>query len=179
MSIFGLGDVEWHDRARCGQDTEEAKRVRDFFFSSELSEQYQARDLCYGCEVRAECLKWALDTKQIWGVWGGRTEDDIRRALSVSYTGQEIRRRRSPQCPYCGARPVHLSVYEVDQPGGGRWATAKIVQCDSCGFSWKSRTSANAVNNYHVAREAKLRKKAEEKEKLKAKKEKKKKPKAT
>lgn len=174
MSIFGLGDVNWHDRARCAGDSADAREVKKLFFSSELHEQYEARNFCYGCEVRSECLKWALDNKQIWGVWGGRTEDDIRRALSVSHTGQEIRRRRSPQCPYCSARPAHLSVHEVDLPGGGRWATAKIVQCGSCGFAWKSRTSANAVNAYHADREAKLKKKAAEKEKLAAKKKKRK-----
>jgi len=175
VSIFSLGDVSWHGRARCADKTEEARSIKELFFSSELDEQHRACNFCFGCDVRQECLKWALDTKQLWGVWGGRTEDDIRRALSVSHTGQEIRRRRSPQCPYCSARPVHLSVTEHELDGGGRWSTTKIVTCEKCGFNWKSRTSANAVNAYHASREAKMRKKKEREEKKRLKEEKKKK----
>jgi WhiB family redox-sensing transcriptional regulator len=159
VSVFELDDVSWHSRARCTQKTDEARSMKPLFFSPELLEQRRACNFCFGCEVRNECLKWALDTKQLWGVWGGRTEDDIRRALSVSHTGEEIRRRRSPQCPYCSARPVCLSVSEQELAGGGRWSTAKIVTCGECGFHWRSRTSANAVNAYHAAREAKERKK--------------------
>lgn len=155
--ISSLGDIRWHERARCANKTDEALKVKKLFFSTDSHEQLEARNFCYGCEVRYECLKWALDTKQLWGVWGGRTDDEIRRALSVSHTGQEIRRKRSPQCPYCGARPSHLSVDEVELEGGGRWSTAKLVRCDACGFAWKSRTSANAVTAYHATREAKRR----------------------
>lgn len=161
MNIFDLGDVSWHSRARCADKTDEAKSMKELFFSSELDDQQRAQNFCFGCDVRSECLKWALDTKQLWGVWGGRTEDDIRRALSVSHTGQEIRRRRSPQCPYCSARPACLSVSEHELDGGGRWSTTKIVTCSKCGFHWKSRTSANAVSAYHAAKEAKERKKRE------------------
>lgn len=155
MNIFNLEDIGWHSRARCAENTEEAKAIKPFFFSAAADEQQRARTFCFGCSVRSECLKWALDTKQLWGVWGGRTEDDIRRALSVSHTGQEIRRRRSPQCPYCSARPAHLSVDEQELGTGGRWSTAKIVTCSKCQFHWKSRTSANAVIAYHSTRKTK------------------------
>ncbi len=40
----------------------------------------QALALCRQCRVSAQCLKWALDTRQDVGVWGGLTEDE-RRAL--------------------------------------------------------------------------------------------------
>lgn len=35
----------------------------------------QAKQLCEGCPVRAECLQWALDHEE-FGVWGGTTEEE-------------------------------------------------------------------------------------------------------
>ncbi|MER5738573.1 MULTISPECIES: WhiB family transcriptional regulator [unclassified Streptomyces] len=42
--------------------------------------QNQAKELCVGCSVRAECLAYALDRRIEHGVWGGMTERE-RRAL--------------------------------------------------------------------------------------------------
>jgi len=169
-AISSLGDITWHERARCADGSSEALRLKTLFFSADSHEQLEARNFCYGCSARHDCLKWALDTKQLWGTWGGRTEDEIRRALSVSYTGQEIKRRRSPHCPYCGARPSHLHVSEIPLDSGGRWATAKLVTCDACKFQWKSRTSANAVNAYHADRAARRQRMKARREKEKARK---------
>lgn len=30
--------------------------------------------VCLACPVRAECLAWALETDERWGVWGGTSE---------------------------------------------------------------------------------------------------------
>ena len=123
-----------------------------------------------------QCLKWALENKQIHGVWGGKDEGELRRALSVSYTGQEVRRKRFPNCPHCGGRPNRLRVVVADSPEGGRWTKMKLVVCDECQFVWRSRTSANAVTAYHSDREMRDEKKKNEKEKAKAKKAKRPKP---
>lgn len=40
----------------------------------------EAVAVCWQCPVRAECLQFALDTRQDVGVWGGLTEQE-RRAL--------------------------------------------------------------------------------------------------
>lgn len=129
-------------------------------------ETHDAKNLCYSCPVRARCLKYALENKELWGVWGGRDEDEIRRALSVTFDGKEIRRNRFPNCPYCGARPVKLEVVVAPAPEGGRWSTMKLVRCQECDFTWRSRTSANAVTAYHTSRErARKRKKTEKKSK--------------
>lgn len=48
-----------------------------------------AKAVCAGCPVRAVCLRWALESGQDAGVWGGLSEDE-RRALrrrSVSTSG--------------------------------------------------------------------------------------------
>lgn len=149
--MFKLNDVDWHDEAECKK--KENKHLATYFYSNVPREKYDAKNLCFTCPVRKECLKWALDNKQIWGIWGGKDEAEIRRALSVSHTGQEIRRQRFPNCPYCGARPVKLKVVVAESPEGGRWKTMKLVQCEECEFTWRSRTSANAVTAYHASKE--------------------------
>lgn len=155
--MFKFGDLSWHEDAECKKPIH--KRLKPYFFSNVPSEKYDARNLCFSCPVRKTCLKWALDNKQIWGIWGGKDESEIRRALSVSHTGQEIRRQRFPNCPYCGARPIKLEVEVRDDPNGGRWTTSKHVVCSECDFEWKSRTSANAVSAYKTAKASKSVKK--------------------
>lgn len=137
----------WQKNSLCSQP-ENIDSI-DWFFSSDFSKKYAAKNLCHECPVRRECLQWALEHREIWGIWGGKDEVEIRRALSVSYSGEELRRRRPPNCPYCSARPSKLRADTAHLPGGGRWTTAKIVICTECGFSWRSRTSYNAVTAYH------------------------------
>lgn len=45
-----------------------------------LRQTEQAKAVCHRCDVVATCLRWALDTNQESGVWGGLSEDE-RRAL--------------------------------------------------------------------------------------------------
>lgn len=147
-------DLSWQVDSACAKP--ENKELVEYFFSTQPEEKYQAKNLCFECPVREQCLKWALENRQIWGIWGGRDEGEIRRALSVSWNGKESRRQRYPQCPFCTARPSKLTTDVIELEGGGRWSTAKIVSCSACGFTWRSRTSANAVEAYHVEREEKL-----------------------
>lgn len=35
--------------------------------------------ICAGCPVRAECLDYALESRQRYGIWGGTTERERRR----------------------------------------------------------------------------------------------------
>ncbi len=44
----------------------------------------QAKAVCARCQVRAECLEFALATRQVHGVWGGASEDERRRLLAGS-----------------------------------------------------------------------------------------------
>ncbi len=73
-------DEEWTLRAAC------AKRSPDELFVQGAA-QRQAREVCFECPVRLECLVDALDNRIQYGVWGGMTERErralLRRAPSV------------------------------------------------------------------------------------------------
>jgi hypothetical protein len=155
--------LDWQKDALCAKP--KYKKYINWFFSSNPKEKNVAKNICFSCPARKDCLQWGLEHRQIWGVWGGKDETDMRRALSVSYKGEETRRRRYPHCPYCIARPFKLKTSVEQLPKGGRWTTAKVVTCTECGFSWRSRTSVNAVEAYKAEKVEKEIKK--EKERIK------------
>ena len=69
-------DARWQDRAACkGMDP-------TIFFGPEYAETVKekrdredaAKAVCMTCPVREECLEYALDTREAYGIWGGMTE---------------------------------------------------------------------------------------------------------
>ena len=139
---------EWHNDSECGKP--ENVQYQNNFFANKASQTQKALSLCELCPVREECLKWSLESKQLWGVWGGLTYKQIRRTLSINWEGQEMRHKRFPLCPYCKTKTKNLRTKTVERPIIGRWATMRVVECLECNFSWQSRTSANAVDAYHA-----------------------------
>lgn len=139
---------DWHEDAECSKPVN--NKFIENFFANKPSQQWEAKKLCSICPVRLECAKWALDNKQLWGIWGGLDYNEIRRTLSVNWEGQEMRHKRFPLCPGCKAKTKYLKTATIDRPDGGRWSTMRVVRCDACHFTWQSRTSANAVDAYHA-----------------------------
>jgi transcription elongation factor Elf1 len=134
------------------------------FFAETALERRPARNLCgeYGhptsCPVRELCLKWALENKEIWGIWGGLDESELRRALWVDADGEPTARCRYPNCPNCKARPDNLYVLSVCELKTGK--TREQVSCLRCGFTWKAATSVQAVKAYWRDRQRKIRARA-------------------
>lgn len=55
----------------------------------------RAKAVCARCEVRAECLRFAVETVQDHGVWGGTSEEERRALRRVrAAAGQERQNRR-------------------------------------------------------------------------------------
>lgn len=52
----------------------------DIFFAANDSAAEEALRICGGCAVKAECLDWALEMGARYGVWGGMTEGQRRKA---------------------------------------------------------------------------------------------------
>ena len=67
------GELAWQDRALCAQTDPEA------FFPEKGGSTREAKRVCRGCEVRAECLEYALEHDERFGIWGGLSERERRR----------------------------------------------------------------------------------------------------
>lgn len=67
----------WIDAAACrGEDPELFFPVGASPVAADQTER--AKRVCRSCPVRRECLRWALDTFQDAGVWGGLDEEERR-----------------------------------------------------------------------------------------------------
>ncbi|MBI3213503.1 MAG: WhiB family transcriptional regulator [Mycobacterium sp.] len=66
-------DNEWQERALCAQTDPEA------FFPEKGGSTREAKRICLGCEVRDECLDYALANDERFGIWGGLSERERRR----------------------------------------------------------------------------------------------------
>jgi WhiB family transcriptional regulator, redox-sensing transcriptional regulator len=66
-------DLSWQDCGLC------AETDPDAFFPEKGGSTREAKRVCRSCEVRAECLEYALETDQRFGIWGGMSERERRR----------------------------------------------------------------------------------------------------
>ncbi|GAA3760061.1 WhiB family redox-sensing transcriptional regulator [Spinactinospora alkalitolerans] len=66
-------DLGWQERALCAQTDPEA------FFPEKGGSTREAKKVCHSCEVRAECLEYALEHDERFGIWGGLSERERRR----------------------------------------------------------------------------------------------------
>ncbi|MDE0232601.1 MAG: WhiB family transcriptional regulator [bacterium] len=63
----------WQNYANClGADT-------DLFFPERGSSTRKAKAICGECQVKLECLDFALDNGERFGIWGGLSERERRR----------------------------------------------------------------------------------------------------
>ena len=65
--------LDWQERALCAQTDPEA------FFPEKGGSTRDAKKVCVGCEVRAECLEYALANDERFGIWGGLSERERRK----------------------------------------------------------------------------------------------------
>ncbi|MEV8363657.1 WhiB family transcriptional regulator [Streptomyces niveus] len=74
-------ELAWQENALCAQTGPE------FFFPAPGSSTREAKQLCGACEGRRECLEYALDNDERFGVWGGLSEKErerLRRSGAVT-----------------------------------------------------------------------------------------------
>ena len=64
---------DWQDRALCAQTDPAA------FFPVAGGSVREAKRVCRSCEVRPECLRYALEHAERFGVWGGLSKRERRR----------------------------------------------------------------------------------------------------
>jgi len=63
----------WQERALCAQTDPEA------FFPEKGGSTREAKRVCLTCEVRDECLEYALANDERFGIWGGLSERERRK----------------------------------------------------------------------------------------------------
>lgn len=84
MSFSPLASLDivqpWEDRAACrerdatlffGPNRFEPKQER-------LAREASAKAVCSTCTVKSDCLQYAKDAGEVFGVWGGLSETDRR-----------------------------------------------------------------------------------------------------
>lgn len=64
---------EWMERGLCAQTDPES------FFPEKGGSTRDGKRICESCEVRPECLEYALDHDERFGIWGGLSERERRR----------------------------------------------------------------------------------------------------
>lgn len=72
----GVGDdnpLAWQADALCAQTDPEA------FFPEKGGSTREAKKVCGSCEVRSECLEYALQNDERFGIWGGLSERERRK----------------------------------------------------------------------------------------------------
>jgi WhiB family redox-sensing transcriptional regulator len=72
------GDFGWQDESLCSQTDPES------FFPERGASVREAKALCALCNVRDECLQYALDNDERFGVWGGLSERERRKLRRAS-----------------------------------------------------------------------------------------------
>jgi len=72
------GELSWQERALCAQTDPEA------FFPEKGGSTREAKKVCVSCDVRAECLEYALENDERFGIWGGLSERERRRLKKLA-----------------------------------------------------------------------------------------------
>ncbi len=67
------GELGWQTDALCAQTDPEA------FFPEKGGSTRDAKKVCGACNVRAQCLEYALANDERFGIWGGLSERERRR----------------------------------------------------------------------------------------------------
>jgi WhiB family redox-sensing transcriptional regulator len=66
-------EQEWQERALCAQTDPEA------FFPEKGGSTREAKRICLGCDVKDDCLEYALAHDERFGIWGGLSERERRK----------------------------------------------------------------------------------------------------
>jgi hypothetical protein len=96
--------VSWETRAAC-RDTDPEQffpASDDYTTGAAARALIAAGRVCAGCPVRRECLTYAVESGQAYGIWAGRSPAElraIRRARAAGIPDPEV--DRDAMCPAC------------------------------------------------------------------------------
>jgi WhiB family redox-sensing transcriptional regulator len=133
MAAITTGTPDWNTLGNCRTGDPDRLFVTG-------AKQREARRICRGCPVIAQCLAMALDERIEFGVWGGMTERERRSMLKTrpdvtnwsTVLTEAMARRKNPTLTDATEPPAH-------QPSATLTALATLVQLN--------RPSRPAVEN--------------------------------
>lgn len=104
-----VDDLAWQASARCAETDPE------IFFPEKGGTTREAKKVCASCTVRTECLEYALEHDDRFGVWGGLSERERRKL-----TRQAARNDTATKvCPGCGTpKPLKDFHRQSTKPDG-------------------------------------------------------------
>jgi WhiB family redox-sensing transcriptional regulator len=73
LPLTEVEELSWQERALCAETDPES------FFPEKGGSTREAKRICTSCEVRRECLEYALANDERFGIWGGLSERERRR----------------------------------------------------------------------------------------------------
>ena len=73
IPLLEIEETSWQERALCAQTDPEA------FFPEKGGSTRDAKKVCLVCDVRQDCLEYALENDERFGIWGGLSERERRR----------------------------------------------------------------------------------------------------
>jgi hypothetical protein len=102
MHAFDLDRPEWTEHAAC-------KGLTDLFYGDTTADVRAARAVCQTCPVQLDCLAYAREGRELFGVWGGQaTKERLRDQAGKrivqhgTVAGYEWHRRHNvPKCAPC------------------------------------------------------------------------------
>jgi WhiB family redox-sensing transcriptional regulator len=73
IEALAVDELLWQDYANCrGADA-------DLFFPERGASTRRAKSICKACDVRIDCLEYAIVNGEKFGIWGGMSERERRR----------------------------------------------------------------------------------------------------
>lgn len=100
------------------------------FFEKQRVVWATSKKVCKGCPVRRDCLEYALEGKQVHGVWGMLDPLELRFALGLDAKGELwTYQREHVKCVFCRSRTTSTRKDET--------AESVTRKCIACGFKWQ------------------------------------------
>ncbi len=132
MSLLDLPvPPEWMDRGLCAQTDPEA------FFPDKGGSNSAAKRVCGACPVKTECLTYAVDNRELHGIWGGVGERKRRKLLPTN-----------PDAPtHCvnGHAFTPSNTYITPSSGYRRCRTCLAANSRRCAHNRTTRTSKDTA----------------------------------
>lgn len=116
-----MGDPHWRQKAAC-RDNPDAQ-----FPGNSAKQIAYAKAVCdYKCQVKDECLAFALSYQEPTGIWGGLTPRE-RKALTLGGPREKRPRKARKNAPKCGTRGGYQAHHRYGEKPCGRCSEANAA----------------------------------------------------